>query len=209
MYTATRYVDLIDDDNDEDGVENPYGDMYINEESTFDVPISELQNDIVKKRKKEDEGFKTEFAMLSAGEEHPCDIGKRQENLPKNRFRTTLPYDHSRVVLKGNANLSDYINACYIHGTSKPNQYIASQGPKDNTLDDFWKMIWQENVTQIVMLTNIKEGVKIKCTQYWPEINKAARQGNNSVRNVEEKEYAFYVIRKLKVANKKVIAVIY
>ena len=49
---------------------------------------------------------------------------------------------------------------------------------------------------------------QIKCTQYWPEMNKVARHGNNSVRNVEEKEYAFYVIRKLKVANKKVIPVI-
>ena len=29
--------------------------------------------------------------MLPAGEEHPCDAGKRQENLPKNRFRTTFP----------------------------------------------------------------------------------------------------------------------
>ena len=29
--------------------------------------------------------------MLPAGEEHPCDVGKRQENFPKNRFRTTFP----------------------------------------------------------------------------------------------------------------------
>ena len=63
MLTAARYVDIIDDDNDEEGVENPYGDMYINEESTFDVQISELQNDIVEKRKKEDEGFKREYAV--------------------------------------------------------------------------------------------------------------------------------------------------
>ena len=63
MLTATRYVEIIDDDNDEEGVENPYGDMYINEESTFDVQISELQNDIVEKRKKEDEGFKREYAV--------------------------------------------------------------------------------------------------------------------------------------------------
>ncbi|XP_078328340.1 receptor-type tyrosine-protein phosphatase alpha-like isoform X2 [Crassostrea virginica] len=203
MLTSKRYVDIIDDDRDEEGVENPYGDLYINEEATFDVPISELQNVITEKKKKEEEGFKREYAMLPAGEEHPCDAGKRQENVPKNRFRTTFPYDHSRVILSGSTDSSDYINASYIHGTIKPNQYIASQGPKDNTLDDFWKMIWQEKVTQIVMLTNIKEGVKIKCTQYWPELNKAARHGKNSVRNIEEKEYAFYVIRKLKVANKE------
>lgn len=35
------------------------------------------------------------------------------------------------------------------------------KGPKQNTLNDFWTMIWQENVTQIVMLTNLKEGVKV------------------------------------------------
>ena len=29
--------------------------------------------------------------MLPAGEEHSCDVGKRQENVPKNRFRTTFP----------------------------------------------------------------------------------------------------------------------
>ena len=63
MLTATRYVEIIDDDNDEEGVENPYGDMYINEEATFDVPISERQNDIIQKRKKEDEGFKREYAV--------------------------------------------------------------------------------------------------------------------------------------------------
>ena len=34
-------------------------------------------------------------------------------------------------------------------------------GPKQNTVDDFWKMIWQEDVDSIVMLTNLKEGDKV------------------------------------------------
>ena len=29
--------------------------------------------------------------MLPHGEQFPCDVGKRQENLPKNRFKTTFP----------------------------------------------------------------------------------------------------------------------
>ena len=61
--TSIRYVDIIDDDKDEESVENPYGDLYLNEEATFDVPISELQNDIIEKKKKEDEGFKREYAV--------------------------------------------------------------------------------------------------------------------------------------------------
>lgn len=35
-------------------------------------------------------------------------------------------------------------------------------GPKQNTVNDFWFMVWQENVTQIVMLTNLMEGIKVK-----------------------------------------------
>ena len=30
-----------------------------------------------------------------------------------------------------------------------------------NTQDDWWRMVWQENVTDIVMLTNVMEGVKV------------------------------------------------
>ncbi|XP_030845976.1 receptor-type tyrosine-protein phosphatase alpha-like [Strongylocentrotus purpuratus] len=35
-------------------------------------------------------------------------------------------------------------------------------------MDDFWRMVWQENVTTIAMVTKLKEGDKIKCGKYWP-----------------------------------------
>ena len=59
---AKKY-DVTDDENDEEGVENPYGDVYINEEATLDIPISKLSNIIEEKRKKEDEGFKKEYTV--------------------------------------------------------------------------------------------------------------------------------------------------
>lgn len=34
-------------------------------------------------------------------------------------------------------------------------------GPKNNTLEDFWRMIWQENIRFIVMLTNVFENGKV------------------------------------------------
>ena len=43
-----------------------------------------------------------------------------------------------------------------------------------------------------------------KCTQYWPERMKARLHGDIVIKNMEEKKYAFYVIRKLTVSLKEV-----
>ncbi|XP_061190386.1 receptor-type tyrosine-protein phosphatase T-like [Saccostrea echinata] len=180
--------------------ENPYGDLYLNEELIPDIAIDSLDIVIKEKQRDENDGFKREYAALPYGERRSCTAGKLSENLAKNRFKTTFPYDHSRVELRNNQ--SDYINANFIHGIEMEKEYIASQGPKQNTLTDFWLMIWQEKVSQIVMLTNLKEGNKAKCVQYWPELNKVISIGEFSIDNNEEKIYAFYVIRRLRVARK-------
>ncbi|XP_056002215.1 receptor-type tyrosine-protein phosphatase mu-like isoform X2 [Ostrea edulis] len=181
--------------------ENPYGDLDIKEETIADIWLSKLEAVIEEKRKDEDDGFKKEYATLPYGERFPCNNAKLPENIPKNRFKTTFPYDHSRIQLK--TTKSDYINANFIHGVAGHNEYIASQGPKQNTLSDFWTMIWQENVRQIVMLTNLREGNKVKCVKYWADIGGLVTSGVVALRTVEEKHYAFYIIRKFRVTNKE------
>uniref|UniRef100_A0A8C5R4Q3 protein-tyrosine-phosphatase n=1 Tax=Leptobrachium leishanense TaxID=445787 RepID=A0A8C5R4Q3_9ANUR len=91
----------------------------------------------------------------------------------KNRYKTILPNPHSRVFLmtpdEEDDPLSMYINANYIRGYGEAEKvYIATQGPTVNTVDDFWKMVWQQRSPIIVMITNIEE-VNEKCTEYWPE----------------------------------------
>lgn len=45
---------------------------------------------------------------------------------------------------------------------------------------------------------------QVKCTQYWPERNKPFSAGPVMVKLIEEKEYAFYIERKMSVSNKQV-----
>uniref|UniRef100_A0A6Q2ZQ90 protein-tyrosine-phosphatase n=1 Tax=Esox lucius TaxID=8010 RepID=A0A6Q2ZQ90_ESOLU len=90
------------------------------------------------------------------------------ENTDKNRYKDVLPYDVSRVVLRGK---EDYINASHI--TVSPVcllclRYIAAQGPLPQTCTHFWQSVWEQRTQTIIMLTTLTERGRTKCHQYWP-----------------------------------------
>lgn len=92
--------------------------------------------------------------------------------------------DHSRVMLTpvDAKEGSDYINANYIpvswtytlggysmhvpplppsQGFKRTREYISTQGPLEQTVVDFWCMVWEQNTATIVMLTNLVELGKV------------------------------------------------
>ncbi|KAH3857882.1 hypothetical protein DPMN_100497 [Dreissena polymorpha] len=141
--------------------------------------------------------FEDEFAKLPKGLIHKHDVATALENRGKTRYREMYAYDHSRVPLeKNNPTDSEYINACFIHGFGKVNKFIASQGPTENMIDDFWRMIWQQRVYKIAMLTNIIEMGTLKCLQYWPdELNGVCTYGGVEIKYAGIEESFEYNIR--------------
>ena len=49
---------------------------------------------------------------------------------------------------------------------------------------DFWRMVWQENSSIIVMTTKEMERGKVKCAQYWPDPNQPADHGKVGYNNM-------------------------
>uniref|UniRef100_A0A8W8MP08 Uncharacterized protein n=1 Tax=Magallana gigas TaxID=29159 RepID=A0A8W8MP08_MAGGI len=53
------------------------------------------------------------------------------------------------------------------------------------------------------MLTNLKEGRKLKCAQYWPDQNATMTCEHVVLTAMEEWHYAYYVVRKIKMTHKQ------
>ena len=49
----------------------------------------------------------------------------------------------------------------FSQGYNHPNAYIAAQGPMPNTINDFWRMIWEYKLVTVVMLTKCTEAGKV------------------------------------------------
>ena len=142
--------------------------------------------------------------------------------------------DHTRVKLLpviGQKKTSDYINANFIDGFRKCNAYIATQGPLEDTREAFWRMVWEQNVYVIVMITNLMERGRVrgdpafmqaflqiyfkeaacsfnsfqrKCDIYWPRDEGTEIYGQIAAQLEKEETMADFTIRTIKIKHVKV-----
>ncbi|XP_071952997.1 receptor-type tyrosine-protein phosphatase F-like isoform X1 [Antedon mediterranea] len=167
------------------------------------IAIDRLGETFEEKHRDNDKLFNQEYKSLPASSRPiTTEASSIPENKGKNRYINILAYDHSRVILteiEGEPG-SDYINACYVDGYDFSNKFIAAQGPKEETVVDFWRMIWEQRSPAIVMLTKTFEKGREKCAQYWPDADSQEFEQftitlEDTVKTCE------YVIRKFRVQN--------
>ncbi|KAM9701105.1 LOW QUALITY PROTEIN: receptor-type tyrosine-protein phosphatase mu-like, partial [Menidia menidia] len=157
------------------------------------IRVADLLQHITQMKRAQGYGFKEEYESFFEGQSAPWDSAKKDENRSKNRYGNIIAYDHSRVRLQDGDGGSDYINANYVDGYHRPNHYIVTQGPMQETVYDFWKMVWQENTAAIVMVTNLVEVGRVKCSKYWPDDSDI--YGDMKVTLMETQLLSEYVIR--------------
>lgn len=84
-------------------------------------------------------------------------------DMRKDRYSDIKSYSHNIVTINDGQN---YINASPINIICDK-YFISTQGPKEETIDDFWTMVFEHECNIVVMLCNLEEGGRPKCAKYW------------------------------------------
>ncbi|XP_076262498.1 protein tyrosine phosphatase 69D isoform X2 [Rhynchophorus ferrugineus] len=164
---------------------------------------TELVSAYIDHHRDSDYGFQQEFELLpDRFSDRTTRSSDSKENMYKNRYPDIKAYDQTRVKLSQVDSVagSDYINANYVMGYKERKKFICAQGPMDTSVNDFWRMIWEQHLEMILMLTNLEEYSKTKCAKYWPDKTDGDKTfGKITVTHIQETRYSDYIVRDLKI----------
>ncbi|KAL6729598.1 hypothetical protein Aduo_000641 [Ancylostoma duodenale] len=127
-------------------------------------------------------------------------VAKSLLNMDRNRYIDVLPFDQYRIVLGPNADDDDsYINASPVSIKRAHRNYILAQGPLENTCNDFWQMVWEQNVPAVIMLNKLMESGRHKCATYFPTKSEESVEFDNFTAELEsEEQHHNFVVRKIR-----------
>lgn len=167
------------------------------------ISKSDLSAAYMDRHRDSDYGFQQEFELLpDRFSDRTTRSSDTRENVYKNRYPDIKAYDQTRVKLSQVDSIagSDYINGNFVLGYKERKKFICAQGPMDTTVNDFWRMIWEQHLELILMLTNLEEYSKTKCAKYWPDKTEGDKTfGDVSVTHIQETRYSDYIVRELKI----------
>uniref|UniRef100_A0A8C9TYA1 Receptor-type tyrosine-protein phosphatase alpha n=1 Tax=Scleropages formosus TaxID=113540 RepID=A0A8C9TYA1_SCLFO len=129
------------------------------------LPVDKLEEEMNRRMADDNKLFREEFNALPVCPiQATCDAASKEENKEKNRYVNILPCE-LRIILFVLCPSELFVPVSFsVLGTIH-----VCTGPKEETVNDFWRMIWEQNTATIVMVTNLKERKECKCAQYWPD----------------------------------------
>uniref|UniRef100_A0A8C3JC49 protein-tyrosine-phosphatase n=1 Tax=Calidris pygmaea TaxID=425635 RepID=A0A8C3JC49_9CHAR len=140
------------------------------------VRVADLLQHINQMKTAEGYGFKQEYEVRAS-------CGEVLGRVGDDRHRVKLH------PLLGDPN-SDYINANYIDVSGDS---ASLHGGVWEMVYDFWRMVWQEHCSSIVMITKLVEVGRVKCSKYWPDDSEM--YGDIKITLVKSETLAEYAVR--------------
>lgn len=134
------------------------------------------QNPLAVEKKCEAE-FATVNQIIPVLSQGDCAGGHRLDNRNKNRSVLVLPPDIHRPYItsfQGN-DCTDYINAVFVDGYIRANDFVVTEWPLPNTIQNFWSMVYDHDIATIVVLDCPKPSTKYPA--FWPEFGKPRKYG--------------------------------
>ncbi|XP_060703170.1 receptor-type tyrosine-protein phosphatase U-like [Hemiscyllium ocellatum] len=182
------------------------------------VKVDDLHEHINQMKSAEDYGFKQEYENLFQGQSSCQKMSKKRKrcsesqcvNITINDCRqATLPpyledpgfiylsYADSKQYRRLSINRAEMqynlLGALKFKADHKAKYFIAAQGPKQEMVYDFWRMMWQEHCRCIVMITKLVEVGQVNCCKYWPDDTES--YGDISVALIKTEVRAEYTVR--------------
>ncbi|KAL3867958.1 hypothetical protein ACJMK2_040800, partial [Sinanodonta woodiana] len=123
-------------------------------------------------------------------DENTYAIAKETGNRDKNRYFNILPDENYRPYLSTYAaGRNTYINAVFLPAYKENDAFIITQTPLENTIVDFWRMVYQYDVSSIVMLNTLSQMkqryVRLSRARYWTEDERVPKSPLRLLEHVE------------------------
>ncbi|CAG2232470.1 unnamed protein product [Mytilus edulis] len=124
-----------------------------------------LEFDSIKKKVKLRVQYEAMNKISRRHEEEEFDKGKSLENKTKNRYSNIMPVG-SEIPLLSTAvdGHNEYINAVFLPGYKNSKAFIVTQMPLEDTKVDLWRLVYDYNISSIVMLNQSYDSRDV----YWP-----------------------------------------
>lgn len=119
-----------------------------------------------------------------------------------NRYIDILPFEHSIVKLdEKKLSPDNYMNGNYLYNpllSDQKKSFILTQGPLDHTVNNFWRMVDVEGVSNVISIVETNN-LGLRCAKYWPE--KKMKTSNYEIETINHSKNSLFHKKEFNLTN--------